>query len=427
MSSASSEATRPPRKSIRRLIQTAFVRFIRAEAASGIVLIINTLLALGLANSRFGEAVSAFWQTTPTLPWLGVSVRLSLRDVIGDGLMAVFFLVVGLEIKRELIAGELASVRRAALPVLAALGGMLVPALCYLAFTSGTPLARGFGIPTATDIAFTVGVMTLLGKRVPIGAKVFITALAIADDLGAVVVIAIFYSQLGSLISMLPVVGLSLLLLVLNLLGVRRLVIFLPIGGLLWWAMHHAGVHATLAGVVLAMAIPLRAETDEQRVQQSPLHRLEQKLHLVVAFGILPLFALANAGVTLPAPADMWESFRSQPVTIGVFVGLLIGKPVGIFCASVLAIRLRIGAMPSLTSYGVLFGSSMLAGIGFTMSIFITGLAFSSPPQVTAAKIGVLSGSLCAALAGSLWLRFVSAPASGHGDPAETEDGKRAD
>lgn len=389
------------------------MRFIRAEAASGIILIVNTVLALWLANSALHGRVEQIWQLAFSIP--GVGAPLSLRELVSDGLMALFFLVVGLEIKRELIDGELASVRRAALPVLGALGGMLAPALIYLAFTGGSPFARGFGIPTATDIAFTVGVMTLLGRRVPLGAKVFVTALAIADDLGAVVVIAIFYSHFGSLLSMLPVIGLTLLLMGLHLLSVRRLVVYLPIGALLWLAMHRAGVHATLSGVVLAMAIPYREGQSTSASSVSPLHRLEQTLHPVVAFGILPLFALANAGVLLPPPALAWQVFHSQPVTLGVFFGLLLGKPIGIFACSVLAIRLGIGTLPSHTSYRVLFGSAMLAGIGFTMSIFITGLAFSDASVVAAAKTGVLAGSVCSALLGSLFLRFVS-----RANPAES-------
>lgn len=456
-----SDPARPPlspsspgqRQSFRRLLQSSFLRFIRAEAASGVVLIISTVIALGLANSPWRESFAKLWSAVIELRVHRFSLALSVRDWINDGLMAVFFLVVGLEIKRELLQGELASLRKAALPVVSALGGMLVPALFFLGFTHGTPQSRGFGIPTATDIAFTVGVMALLGRRVPLGAKVFVTALAIADDLGAVVVIAVFYSHHTALWGLLPVVGLLLSLLALNLLGVRRLAPYLGMGVLLWLAMHSAGVHATLAGVVLAMCIPITGrhdaedfvmaaehavsvygeradgEEDQDNLRErreaslralaevitgmkSPLHRLEQHLHTVVAFGILPLFALGNAGVELPTGSSL-TALVMQPVSLGAFFGLLCGKPIGIFAFGVIAIKLGLGAMPSRTSYRVLFGSAMLAGIGFTMSIFITGLAFTDRAQVTEAKVGVLLGSLCAALLGSLWLRLCPSPSAG--------------
>jgi NhaA family Na+:H+ antiporter len=439
------------RQSFRRLLQSSFLRFIRAEAASGIILIITTVVALALANSPLRQRFASLWSMEIELRAYRVALALPLRDWINDGLMAVFFLIVGMEIKRELIQGELASLKKAALPVVAAVGGMLVPALIFLSFTYGTPQSRGFGIPTATDIAFTVGVMAILGRRVPLGAKVFVTALAIADDLGAVVVIAIFYSSHAALIGLLPVLGLTLILVGFNWLGVRRLSVYLIGGVLLWLAMHSAGVHATLAGIVLAMCIPLTGrhgdrdfmvaaehavnvyedglfgdvvdDPDQLRERResalralaeviagmkSPLHRLEQHLHPLVAFGILPLFALANAGVELPALSSSGSSLWQQPVTLGVFFGLLVGKPLGIFVFGFLAIKLGLGAMPSRTTYRVLLGSAMLAGIGFTMSIFITGLAFRDPALVTAAKLGVLSGSLGSALLGVVWLRLFS-------------------
>ncbi len=439
------------RQSFRRLLQSSFLRFIRAEAASGIVLIVSTVLALGLANSPVREGFANLWSMVIELRAYRLSLALSLRDWINDGLMAVFFLVVGMEIKRELIQGELASLKKAALPVVAAAGGMLVPAAIFLLCTSGTSFQRGFGIPTATDIAFTVGVMAILGRRVPLGAKVFVTALAIADDLGAVVVIAVFYSSHAALAGLIPVVGLTLILVGLNWLGVRNLAIYLLLGGLLWLAMHSAGVHATLAGILLAMCIPLTGrhgdrdflvaaehalriysaepagatETERDSLTEhresalralaeviagmkSPLHRLEQQLHSVVAFAVLPLFALANAGVELPPLSQGVSALVSHPVTMGVCLGLVLGKPLGIFGFGVAAIRLGLGDLPSRTGYRALLGSAMLAGIGFTMSIFITGLAFHDAALITAAKLGVLSGSLCSALLGVIWLRWFS-------------------
>jgi len=416
---APSNRPEPTRLRLRQLLRSALLRFLRAEAASGIVLITSTVLALGLANSSLSRRVTEFWAQPLMLGISPLSLTLPLRDWISDGLMAVFFLVVGMEIKRELLQGELASPRRAALPALAALGGMVVPALVFLGFTYGTPQARGFGIPTATDIAFTVGVMALLGRRIPLGAKVFVTALAIADDLGAVAVIAVFYSSHPPLLALLPVVGLTLILSGLNLLGVRSLLIYLLTGMLLWLAMHAAGVHATLSGIILALTIPMRGLLGDTDLQSSPLHRLEQRLHPLVAFGVLPLFALVNAGVEFPSLRAGAGQVLSLPTMLGVGFGLLLGKPLGIFGAVVLAIRLRLGELPAQTSYRVLFGSAMLAGIGFTMSIFIAALAFREPSLLSSAKLGILAGSLGAALLGAGFLGLMSSRTAATADPQE--------
>lgn len=401
---------KPPRVAVRRRLKSAFLRFLRAQATSGVFLLFCTSVALFLANSAWAVPFERFWQSFPELSGTKLRLGMSLRDFVSDGLMTVFFLVVGLEIKRELLDGELSSRRKAALPVLGALGGMLAPAFLFLAFTHGTPSARGFGIPTATDIAFTVGVMTLLGSRVPLGAKVFLTALAIADDLGAVVLIAIFYTHLSEPLLLLVVLGLGLGLAGLNVLGVRRLLPYGLLGLLLWMALHKVGIHPTLAGVAVAAAIPLvrTGQPDDER--RCPLHRLIRWLHPYVAFLILPLFALAQAGVPMPAPSQASALFWQNPISLGATVGLVVGKPLGIFCASLLAVRLKLGVLPEHVSHATLLGASMLAGIGFTMSIFITGLAFADPKQVTAAKLGVLFGSLLSALCGSLFLRIFGRP-----------------
>ena len=447
-------------KTLQRRVQTTFFRFLKAEATSGILLILATGLAMVLANSRFSLHFTEFWHQHLTLRIGRLALQLSLHEWLNDGLMALFFLVVGLEIKRELVQGELASLKRAALPVLAALGGMVAPGLVYYLQNRGLPTASGWAIPTATDIAFTVGVMTLLGRRVPLWVKVFVTALAIADDLGAVVVIAVFYTGKLALYPSLVAAGLTLVLLLLNRFGVRRLTIYLGVGVLLWLAMLKSGLHPTLTGVILGMCVPIGtrrspadfisaaehaiaayqhadatsattpapAETAQEQAEQgdreetalaavldaieglkSPLHRLEHALHHWVALGILPLFALANAGVVLPSLTQLREILL-QPVTRGVFFGLLVGKPLGIFVASVLAVKLRIGELPVQGRLSQLLGAAMLAGIGFTMSIFITGLAFTDPQQIMEAKLGIIGGSLASALLGAVVLRLLGAP-----------------
>lgn len=358
--------------------------FVRSESAGGVVLMATTALALAAANSPLGDAYAA------------AAHRLSFA--VDDGLMAIFFLLVGLEIKRELVAGELAGVRKAALPVVAALGGMLVPALLYAAICHDTPYARGWGIPMATDIAFAVGVLTLLGRRAPPSLVVFLTALAIADDLGAVVVIALFYAAQITGWALAAAAALVATLVALNRAGVRRLPVYLVVGVLLWLAVLRSGVHATIAGVALGFAIPCAPRDGEP----SPLERLEHALEPWVAFAILPLFALVNAGLRIP-----WHHLGdaiAHPVTIGIFVGLVAGKAIGVFGATSGAAALGWGERPAGATTRHLFGAASLAGIGFTMSIFIATLAFGDGPTLDAAKLGILGGSLTSALVGSATL-----------------------
>lgn len=355
--------------------------FIRSESAGSVVLMAATALALALANSPLGGAYAAAAHHA--------------AFVVDDGLMAIFFLLVGLEIKRELVAGELAGVRKAALPVLAAVGGMVVPALLYFAITHGTAAARGWGIAMATDIAFAVGVMTLLGRRVPPSLLVFLTALAIADDLGAVLVIALFYATAVSLWALGTAVVLVGVLVALNRARVRSVTIYLAVGALLWVAVLRSGVHATVAGVILGFTIPCDGE-------RSPLARLEHALEPWVAFAILPLFALVNAGLRLP-----WGHVGAAlgaPVTLGVFVGLVAGKTIGVFGMTTAAAALGWGERPSGATTGQLFGAASLAGIGFTMSIFIATLAFGEGAPLDEAKLGILCGSVTSALVGSVVL-----------------------
>jgi NhaA family Na+:H+ antiporter len=420
-----------------------FQRFAHTESAGGVVLLACAALALAWANSPWAASYFHLWETHVGVRVAGRALDLSLHHWINDGLMAVFFFVVGLEIKREMLVGELSSVRQAALPIAGALGGMLVPALIYVAINAGGAGSAGWGIPMATDIAFALGVLALLGPRVPVVLKVFLTALAIADDIGAVLVIALFYTSdlaWSALLAGGVILG---ALIALNVLGVRRPGAYLALGVLLWLAFLQSGVHATVAGVVLAMTIPSRTRVHEEeflavargaieefdaacqpgetvltnRAQQeaiealehvsegvqSPLFTMERKLHGAVAFFIMPVFALANAGVSLGGLLDA----LSLPVTLGVVLGLVIGKPLGITLFAWLAVGVGWATLPAQASWRTLHGVSWLGGIGFTMSLFIAGLAFSDASLLDSAKVGILGASLVAGIAGWAMLRRV--------------------
>jgi NhaA family Na+:H+ antiporter len=427
-------------------LTSPFQAFAEKEAAGGILLLVCTALALAMANSPWANDWARFWH-------IGISVRIgshafshNLLFLVNDLLMSVFFFVVGLEIKREILAGELASPRRAALPILAALGGVVFPAAIFAAFNHGGPGARGWAVPMATDIAFAIGAMALLGDRVPTGLRVFLTALAIVDDLAAVVVIAIFYT---SDIDWSALTGAALclaLLFLLGRLGTRRPLTWAIGGAVLWGLMLASGVHVTIAGVALALVVPAQttfnpgqfvlkakrllrhfetaAETkgeflssDEQQTAlhaleaaceyvQPPLHRMEHALHPWVTFVIMPLFALANAGVRLGGAFDISPESPATPwVMAGVATGLLLGKPLGITLASWLAVRSGLAALPDGVTWGHIHGAAWLGGIGFTMSLFIASLAFADERLLTAAKLGILLASALAGLIGSLFLR----------------------
>jgi NhaA family Na+:H+ antiporter len=369
---------------------SALRRFLEGQSSAGLVLMGAAALALVIANTPLFGAYEAVLHT-----YLG---PLSVEHWINDGLMAVFFLLVGLEIKREALDGQLSTWPRRALPGIAAAGGMAVPALVYLAINP-PETSHGWAIPAATDIAFALGVISLLGKRVPASLRVFLAALAIIDDLGAVIIIALFYT---SGLSLLDLAGAALVLAVLfalNRAGVLRLWPYLILGAVLWVLVLRSGVHATLAGVFLALTIPLRARVaapDDEVA--SPLHRLEHALHIPVGFLIVPIFGLANAGVPF---LDLPASALAAPVTMGVGLGLLVGKVVGVYGASFLAIRLGLADFPAYASRAQLFGTALLCGIGFTMSLFITLLAFPGEALLQAeAKIGILGGSLLSGLLG---------------------------
>ncbi|MBX8536167.1 Na+/H+ antiporter NhaA [Pseudomonas cichorii] len=368
-------------------------RFLASESAGGIVLMGTALAALIVANSPLAPGYFATLHSV----WLGLSVELW----INDGLMAIFFLMVGLEIKREVLAGGLATWEQRALPGFAAAGGMLVPALLYLAVNWGNAQTiSGWAIPAATDIAFALGVLSLLGKRVPTSLKVFLAALAILDDLGAVTIIAFFYSSGLNLPMLLASFATLAVLIVMNRLKVRRLLPYLITGALLWFFVLQSGVHATLAGVALALCIPLGKPEEEAR---SPLLFLEEKLHYWVAFAIVPVFGFANAGVSL---AGISADNLLDPVPLGVALGLFVGKQIGVFLAAWLAIRAGLAVLPQGSNWVQLYGVALLCGIGFTMSLFIGNLAFPGAAYlVDEVKIGVLMGSGLAAIAGVLLLR----------------------
>ncbi|MDQ1231634.1 Na+/H+ antiporter NhaA [Sphingomonas sp. SORGH_AS_0879] len=366
----------------------AIRHFLDSQTSSGLVLMTAAALALILANSPFAGAYEAALHRH-----LG---PLSLSHWINDGLMAIFFLLVGLEIKREMVDGQLSTWPRRILPGLAALGGMIAPALLYLSFNRGGT-ASGWAIPAATDIAFALAVIRLVGDRVPASLRVFLAALAIIDDLGAVAVIAAFYSTSLSVVDLAGAAAMLLLLVAFNRMGVRRLSPYLMAGVVLWVLMLRSGIHATIAGVLLAFVIPIGD------AENSPLHRLEHALHKPVGFLILPVFGLANAGVpVLGLPASAWSS----PVTLGVGAGLLVGKLLGVFGMTMLAIRTGLADAPAHASRMQILGTAFLCGIGFTMSIFITLLAFPGDPLLQAeAKLGVMAGSVLSGLLGFAILR----------------------
>jgi NhaA family Na+:H+ antiporter len=395
----------PPREPARPL---AFLQqFLRTEAASGVLLLAAAVAAIALANSPLGEAYAHATHLAVRFGEGAFRVDTTLAHAINDGLMAVFFLVVGLEIKREFLTGELSGKGAAILPVAAACGGAAGPAVIYALFNAGTPAAHGWGIPMATDIAFAVGVLALLGRHVAPVFKVFLTAVAVVDDLIAVLVIAFFYTS-GLDLRALAVVAVALaILMALNRAGVVALTPYLLVGAVLWTAMAKSGVHATIAGVLLGMTIPATGRTDT-----SPLRRLEHALHPWVAYGIMPVFALANAGVTVPA--GQAGAMLASPIALGIVLGLFFGKQIGIFGTTFVLARLGVGALPTdARARRSLWGVALLGGIGFTMSLFVSGLAFRTEAWTDVAKVAILAGSLISGLAGAAVLASVPEPVAG--------------
>ena len=378
------------------LLSKTFTHFFNSEKASGIVLILCTILSLLVANSWLGLNYIAFWH--------GDFAGLSLEHWVNDALMALFFLFVGLELERELYNGELSNFKNALLPIFAALGGLALPALIHFSLNNGTPTQAGTGIPMATDIAFALGVLALLGKQVPSSLKVFLTALAVMDDLGAIIVIAIFYTSHFSLPYFLAALAVFGGLIVLN--RVFRLMSLFPYllgGALMWFLMFKSGVHATIAGVLLAFAIPFSAKAEDEK---SPSHRLEHFLHKPTAFIILPIFALANTGILI---GSGWQEDLLSSNSTGIMLGLLLGKPLGIILLSAMGIMLGVCRLPADLNWRHILGAGILGGIGFTMSIFITNLAFADNTDViNAAKLAILIASCTAGILGFLWLRLAT-------------------
>ncbi|MFO7665061.1 MAG: Na+/H+ antiporter NhaA [Desulfobacterales bacterium] len=380
------------------ILTKLFVEFSESEQASGIILIICTVISIAIANSCFGQAYSDFWHTKIGFETGGFALKYSVEHWINDGLMAIFFLLIGLEIERELYVGELSDLKNATLPVFAAIGGMVLPALLHFLFNRGTETQTGIGIPMATDIAFAVGVLALLGNKIPVSLKIFLTALAIIDDLGAIIVIALFYAGEFSLLYLVLAIGTFGALLALNRLGARKLAFYIIPGVLMWYFMLKSGVHATLAGVLLAFAIPFGRDDE-----LSPSFRLQHFLHKPVAFIVMPLFALANTGIALTG------NFIEGLVTsnsLGIFAGLMVGKPIGIALFSFCAIKIGLSKMPDDLAWKDIVGAGFLGGIGFTMSIFITLLAFDNPEIIRSSKIAVLLSSLLAGTTGFLILNI---------------------
>ena len=427
-------------------ISTPFEHFLHAQTTTGIVLMLTTILALILANSPLAETYIHLFHTKIDLAVGSWKLSHSIHYWINDGLMTLFFFIIGLEIKREILAGELSNIKVAILPILAAIGGMLVPALLYLSINSGGDGATGWGIPMATDIAFAISALVLLKKRVPSALVTFLVALAIVDDLGAVLVIAVFYTDQ---IFYLPLIlsGVAfLILMAFNRFGIHTIFPYFIVGVFMWFFMLESGVHATISGVIAALAIPskpkqvpasftqhannLLSEYDDYpKLEDNQLHekqkailielqcridaigtpasRLEQNLHLPIALFVIPLFALANAGISIDL--NSIGTTIMQPISIGVIVGLILGKVIGIFGVSWLAIKLKIATLPKNSTMSQIFGVAFLGGIGFTMSIFVADLAFLGMPElIFQAKVGILIASLFSGLFGFFWLRYVS-------------------
>ncbi len=432
-------------------------QFTEWQAGGGVMLLIAAAAAMLIANSVLHASVEAFWETPLTIAFGASHLELTLREWISDGLMAIFFLLVGLEIKSELLVGELSSLRSASLPLAAAVGGMVVPALIFVAFNQGTPGAHGWGIPTATDIAFALGVLALLGSRVPPALTVFLAALAIADDLGAVMVISLFYGHAPDPTYVLLAGAVLLVLVAANMAGVAWVSVYALLGIFLWYFVLRSGIHSTVAGVLLALTVPARSRIDpgsfeeearrrlddfavatgeddrpvlsnggqqdalaaiEAAVEdaQPPLAHLRHILHVPVNFWIMSLFALANAGV--PLASDTTGGSLVGSVSIGVALGLVFGKPIGIIVATWIATRLG-ARLPSGATWPTITGVACLAGIGFTMSLFVSGLAFPGSELLAQAKVGIVVASLVAGLVGATIMYLATSPVPGQAEQAE--------
>lgn len=417
------------------VLTSPFVRFAKMEATGGILLLAGTLAALLWANSPWESSYHGLWHTQVSIGIGRLTLSESRHEWINDGFMSIFFFLVGLEIKREVLIGELSSLRQAAFPIIAALGGAIVPALIYVSVAHGGDAQKGWGIPMATDIAFALGVLALLGSRVPVSLKIFVTALAIVDDIIAVLVIAVFYTDRIHLLSLAAGLGGVALCFGANLLGIRKPAVYAVIGVFVWCAVLKSGVHATVAGVLLAFTIPARTYIDRDlflkrgrwlldmfatsrpnsleahsaihsleascELIESPLHRIEHYLHPWVSFLVMPVFAFANAGVRILGNV---QAAGKHPVTLGVVLGLFVGKPIGIWFFAWIAAKTRLATLPEELSWKKIFGAGWLCGIGFTMSLFIASLAFGEGHLLDMSKIGILAASVAAGICASIFL-----------------------
>jgi len=416
-------------------VSNTFTTFFESSISGGVILLLCTACAMVWANSPYAQSYGELWEYRVSIGIGQFGLSKTLHHWINDGLMAVFFFMVGLEIKRELLVGELSSLKKAMLPIVAAIGGMIGPALIYTAFNAGTPAVSGWGIPMATDIAFALGVLALLGDRIPVILKVFLAALAIVDDMGAVLVIAIFYTSELALPALLLGGAIFILLLLANKMNLRSPIVYFVLGVGLWFCFLKSGVHATVAGVLLATTIPVTTKINKRKFlaeaksaineleddqstksenelihtvaalsedAQSPLHRFEHALQPYVAFFIMPVFAVANAGVALQSGII---SSMFSPVSLGIIAGLIIGKQTGIVLFTWLAVQAGIAALPDMMSWKMIYGVSWLCAIGFTMALFIAGLAFDDEAALNTAKIAILIASSIAGIVGLVLLR----------------------
>lgn len=370
-----------------------FNHFLKNEAAGGIILMIFALLSIFIANSTSLSYFHNFWHQKLAFSFASFKIEMDLVHWINDGLMAIFFFLVGMEIKREVMTGELSSLKQASLPIFSAIGGMVIPAIIFLSFTFGTDAQNGWGIPMATDIAFAIGIITLLGKRVPLKLKIFLTALAIVDDLGAIIVLAVFYPAHAPNYTLMSIALIIILIAyIANRTKISSSIVYLVIGVLLWFVILFSGIHATLAGVIMAMFIPFKSAN-----KKSLMTSLEHSIHPWVTFLILPIFALSNAGVKIDSSL---LSGNYSPMAMGIFFGLVIGKPLGIFGMAFLAHKLKIADLPSGVNWSQILSIGIIGGIGFTMSIFIDNLAFYDQKLIDIGKTAILFASFSAATIG---------------------------
>jgi NhaA family Na+:H+ antiporter len=386
---------------MREISQKVYKKFLETESKAGIILIFCVFISILIANSSLGAYFNNLLNLKLGIETSGIDLNFTSLSWINDGLMAIFFLYVGLEIKREVVDGELKSIKQASLPIIAALGGMLMPALLFALVNIGAVTSKGWGIPMATDIAFAIGILSVLGDRVPKSLKIFLTALAIVDDLGAILVIAVFYTSDLHFNYLLLAAGVFAFQMALNYFGAKKLIYYIIPGIVLWYFIHHSGIHATIAGVLTAIAIPATAE----KRKFSPLEKLEGLLSNPVSYVIMPLFALANTNIRFES--EMIKGL-TNPLGLGILAGLFIGKPLGITIASWIAIKLKVAKKPRLASWKQLSGVAMLGGIGFTMSIFVSILSFGSPLFQLEAKFSILIASIISAAAGFIFLNYLS-------------------